>query len=90
MWARARSRGSWPFRRSKTLILGELKDYLASNKRVAITDLANRFDVEPDALRGMLQAWIGKGRVRRIDPGCACCSCSGCGETAPEIYEWVG
>lgn len=72
------------------MILGELKDYLASNKRVAIADLANRFDVEPDALRGMLQTWIGKGRVRRIDPGCACCSCSGCGETVPEIYEWVG
>jgi predicted ArsR family transcriptional regulator len=71
------------------LILGDLKSYLTAHKQVAITDLANRFDVEPDALRGMLQLWVDKGRVRRLEVGGACGSCARCGDGNPEIYEWV-
>jgi hypothetical protein len=74
------------------MILGELKSYLTARKRVPIADLANRFEVEPDALRGMLQLWVDKGRVRRLASGGACGSCSRCGDgdSDPEIYEWVG
>jgi putative ferrous iron transport protein C len=74
------------------MILGDLKSYLTSHKRVPIADLANRFDVEPDALRGMLQLWVDKGRVRRLEGAGACGSCARCGDgdTDPEIYEWVG
>jgi len=74
------------------MILGDLKSYLTQHKRVPIADLANRFDVEPDALRGMLQLWVDKGRVRRLEGAGACGSCARCAEggSDPEIYEWVG
>ncbi len=74
------------------MILGDLKSYLTARKQVPITDLANRFDVEPDALRGMLQLWVDKGRVRRLEGGRACGSCARCGDSGsdPEIYEWIG
>jgi hypothetical protein len=71
------------------MILSELKAYLSQHRRVALTDISNRFDVAPDALRGMLAQWIHKGRVRKITDEGACGTCCGCSETAPEVYEWV-
>ncbi|MEE9346324.1 MAG: FeoC-like transcriptional regulator [Methylococcales bacterium] len=72
------------------MILSELKQYIQSNHRVPLKDLSYRFDVEPDALRGMLQRWIDKGRLRILDAGTPCGG--GCNKCAPqdiEIYEWV-
>lgn len=71
------------------MILSELKHYLAERRRAPMSDLVSRFEVEPDALRGMLQHLLRKGRVRRLDTG-GCGPCGGCCATpAPEIYEWV-
>jgi transposase-like protein len=72
------------------MILSELKHYLIRNRRAAITDIANRFDVEPDALRAMLEYWIRKGRVRRLSAVTSCqVGCAKCDPEAVEIYEWV-
>lgn len=72
------------------MVLSELRQYLQRNKRVLLTDLANRFHTDPDALRGMLQKWIDKGRIRKIsgDSGCAggCCKCD---PATLEFYEWL-
>ncbi len=72
------------------MILSELKGYLAQHGRADLTDLSNRFGVEEDALRGMLEQWIRKGRVRLLASGGPCGPCCGCGAKAVEIYEWVG
>ena len=73
------------------MILSELKQYLAQRRRAPLSDLAARFDVEPDALRGMLQTFVSKGRVRRLDAGgCGPCGGGCCSAPLPEIYEWVG
>lgn len=72
------------------MILAELKAYLVARRRVELADLANRFDVAPDALRGMLARWVEKGRLRRLTDGGGCAGCCSCEDKTPEIYEWQG
>ena len=71
------------------MILTELKSYLIKNKRDPLIDIAHHFNVTPDAMKGMLEHWIHKGKVRRLES--SVCN-KGCCKTAPahlEIYEWV-
>ena len=73
------------------MILSEIKRYLMENKRATLGDLAVHFDAEPDAMRGMLEQWIRKGRVLKSELGAscdkACAKC--CSDSAVEIYEWT-
>lgn len=72
------------------MILSDIKEYLVKHKRVTLGDLAVHFGTEPEAMKGMLDLWIRKGRVVKSD-GRACCakSCGTCaGAAAMEIYEW--
>ena len=72
------------------MILSDVRDYLKDRKRIALKDLVDRFNMDEDALRGMLGKWISKGNVRRLPSGSACGS--GCGKCDPaltELYEWV-
>ena len=73
------------------MILADLRDYLAEHKRASIGDMANRFGVEPDALRGMLEHWTRKGRVRRVEaPASPCAPCGKCGSGGTQdVYVWV-
>lgn len=72
------------------MILSELRDYLQQNRRVSLNDLVLHFDVDADALRGMLSRWISKGKVRQAlaETGCGT-SCCKCDPLLTEIYEWV-
>jgi len=72
------------------MILSELRDYLKRQHRLSLLEMANHFDVDADALRGMLAKWISKGKVKRIDMGEACgTSCCKCDPAMTELYEWV-
>jgi hypothetical protein len=68
------------------MILADVRDYLAMHGRAPLVDLRARFNVDDEALRAMLEVWIRKGRVRRLETTCS--GCCGCGGT-PEVYEWV-
>jgi len=72
------------------MILSDLRDFLKQQRRVALRDLANHFDMDADALRGMLGKWIHKGNVRKLslesNCGTTCCKCD---PTLTELYEWV-
>ena len=76
-------------------MLLDLKSYLQSRNRASILDLANHYRIEADALRGMLDHWIRKGRLRRLDLDDAhdACphmtACEACGSTGLEVYEWL-
>ncbi len=71
-------------------MMSDLKAYLAENKRAPISDLVNHFDSEPTAIRGMLDLYIRKSRVRLIDSGMGDCGgCTKCDAFALEIYEWI-
>lgn len=72
------------------MILTELRQYLSQHKRVALIDLSCHFDIETDALRGMLNRLEHKGWVTKLPAGTACGGgCSKCDPASVEIYEWV-
>ena len=70
-------------------ILRDVADYLSTRKHASLDDMAMHFETSPDAMRGMLDKWISKGKVRRC-PASACQGCSSACHAAPgEAYEWV-
>jgi hypothetical protein len=72
------------------MILSDLRSYLKQQHRVALADLVNHFNIDADALRGMLGKWISKGQVRVIPMQSACgTSCCKCDPTLVELYEWI-
>ena len=70
------------------MILSEVKQYIRQRQRVSLTDIANHFDVEADALRGMLDFWINKGKIQQsVSPSCqSSCHCDF--KQTVEYYEW--
>ncbi len=71
------------------MILSELREYLKAHRRAALMDMAHRFDTDPEALRGMLEKWVAKGRVEKLPLGSDCGNgCSQCDPATLEIYQW--
>lgn len=72
------------------MILSDLRTYLQDKHRVNLNDLVMHFQVDADALRGMLSKWVNKGRVKRstAESGCGT-SCCKCDPLLTEIYEWI-
>ena len=71
------------------MILSELRAYLKQKKRVSLNELVIHFNMDADALRGMLGKWISKGKVRQLPVNSACgTSCCKCDPTLTEFYEW--
>jgi len=69
----------------------EVKRYLSERKTAPLNDIALHFDSNPDAIRGILDHWIRKGKVKKLDgQSCGGDCCGGdCGEHAhKEIYQW--
>lgn len=72
------------------MILSELRSYLKQQKRVALKEMETHFNIDGDAIRGMLGKWINKGYVRKL-PGSTPCSsgCCKCDPSLTELYEWI-
>jgi hypothetical protein len=72
------------------MILSEVRDYLRKKQRVPLNDLVIHFHTDAGALRGMLDKWIAKGKVRRTQSEAQCgTGCCKCDPLLTEIYEWV-
>lgn len=72
------------------MVLTEVRGYLKQHRRALLSDLANHFDMDPDAIRGLLQKWISKGKVRRLSGNSGCSTgCCKCDPATLEVYEWV-
>lgn len=72
------------------MILSSIRDYLQANGNASLQDMANRFDIDPDALRGMLGQWVVRGRVVCEPMGRQCGGCCQCDAAALEVYRWRG
>jgi putative ferrous iron transport protein C len=72
------------------MLLTDVKDYLSGRGRVSLDDLVMHFTVQPEAMRGLVETWISKGRVRRITDRLPCGTCGKCDSATTETYEWVG
>lgn len=72
-------------------ILRRIRRYLELHRRATLGDLALHFDTPPEAMRGMLEGWLRKGRLRVLDVEATCnTACpTACDDTAMTIYEWV-
>ncbi len=71
------------------MILSEIKNFFKKQSVVSLTDLSLHFAVEPDAMRGMLDQWIRKGKVQKLEQEGKCSNCCGCNADYPEIYRWT-
>jgi hypothetical protein len=72
------------------MILSDIKKYFSERPAASLADLSVHFNVDPDAMRGMLDQWIRKGKLRRLPEGASCSSCcESCNSDNLEIYEWV-
>ena len=71
------------------MILTELQTYLAKRGKVSLTELESHFRTDADALRGMLNRLIRKGRVHQYKAE-KCGGCTHCGTEVFEMYEWAG
>lgn len=72
------------------MILSDLRAYMQLQQRVVLHDLIIHFNVDAGALRGMLDKWIHKGKVRKTSTEAACgTSCCKCDPAMTEIYEWI-
>jgi len=73
------------------MILSDIKRYLAERGQATLADIALHCDAEPDAVRGMLEQWIRKGKVEKRMAGGSCGSnCSSCDPASVELYFWLG
>lgn len=71
------------------MILSDLRDYLIIRHRVVLNDLVIHFNMDANALRGMLSKWISKGKVRKLSAESSCgTTCCKCDPLMTEIYEW--
>ncbi len=72
------------------MILADIKEYLSQRGTASLSDISVHFDTDPDALRGMLNQWIRKGRVSKFLLRESCGDkCSKCDTNNTEIYQWV-
>ena len=71
------------------MILSDIRNYLRQRGQASLSDIALHFDSDPDAIRGMLDTWVRKGRVVKLDGGSACGGCNQCDAAANEVYQWV-
>jgi hypothetical protein len=72
------------------MLLTDVKSYLAACGQASLNDLAMHFTMDPQAMKGILDTWIAKGRARRVSDRLPCGSCGKCESSKTDIYEWVG
>ena len=71
------------------MLLTDVKSYLTTRGRASLDDLAMHFTVDTDAMRGVVETWIAKGRARRVSDKLPCKTCGKCESATTEVYEWV-
>lgn len=72
----------------KVMILKDVQQYLLTRKRASLAQLEVQFSMSGDALRGMLNRLVRKGRVRK-NTGEKCGHCTSCDPNTMEFYEWI-
>jgi putative ferrous iron transport protein C len=72
------------------MILSDLRDYLIESGQVPVTGLARKFGIDEPALRGMLEIWERKNKLRFIQTESNCDGCTSCAVGSCEICEWIG
>jgi hypothetical protein len=73
------------------MILSDLKRYLKERGQATLADMALHFRSDPQAVRGMLDVWIRKGKVVKHSASASCGDgCARCDPGALEVFSWIG
>ena len=68
----------------------QLKKYIQSRTIVPLQDMALHFQVEVETVRPLLDVWISKGKVRKLQQTTGVCKgCCKCDPATVEVYEWI-
>ncbi|KAA3631208.1 MAG: sugar metabolism transcriptional regulator [Proteobacteria bacterium] len=71
------------------MMLREIRRYIRMRGQTSLADLATHLDSSPDAVRGMLDVWVRKGKIGRLARSSRCgTACAGCAAAMVEIYYW--
>jgi hypothetical protein len=65
----------------------DIKHYLVERRQSTLQEMARHFNAEPNAVEGVLEFWLRKGKVMRRTAA-KCSGCNQCGTSAASIYEW--
>lgn len=68
-------------------MLSTIRRYLSARGTASLADISRHVGADPDAVRGMLDHWVTKGKVCRIPIECG--GCTQCDPATTEIYRWV-
>lgn len=75
------------------MIMSEIRKYFLERKVASLQDVSLHIKVEPDAMRGMLDHWVRKGKVKKVSRDVSCAGCGGCricSSPQMEFYQWIG
>jgi putative ferrous iron transport protein C len=82
------------------MLLSDIRSYCAETGHVSLQELSNRFDTDPEAIRGMMDVLARKGMIRCLTDagspacggGCSCCTtgCASLRSMPDAVYEWIG
>jgi hypothetical protein len=71
------------------MILSDIGRYVQAHHQVTLNQIAVHFNAQPDAVRGMLEIWVNKGKISRQMATTSCGStCQQCDTALTEIYIW--
>jgi putative ferrous iron transport protein C len=70
------------------MLLQDLQTYLKQRHRASLQEMSQQFHMDANALRGMLQQLVRKGRVQKTE-GSKCAHCCECEPESIEFYEWL-
>ena len=70
------------------MILRDIKTYIQERRKVPLQALCDRFETDAETLRPMLQHWIHKGTIHKLDSSDTCGGCIKCNPLWSEVYEW--
>ncbi len=71
-------------------MLFKLRDYIAKEKRVALSQLARFFEADTTALEPMLDVWVKQGLIVKEVQNVSCrAACLECGKQSAIYYQHV-
>jgi putative ferrous iron transport protein C len=75
------------------MILADVKNFIQERQIVSMMDLIVHFNSDPETLREMLEFWIRKGTIEKVQTcdTSACNKCQHCNVQlqATEFYKWI-
>lgn len=70
-------------------MLSDLRSYLQAHGRAPLTDIALHLQMEPDAVRPLIEKWQRKGKIIKLEGDDNCGGgCNKCDPETIEIYQW--